>query len=349
MGVIGNTVDTLSNWAKSRDPSGKASAIVELLGQSNEILSHMRWQEGNGVMVNRTSVRIALPTVYTRQIGQAVAASTTREAQFDDTMAIIEAWCNVDVALANLQANAAAYRWNKAKAFFEAMSQEMAYLIFYGDATLDATQFNGLTPRYATITSSTALSAQNVIDGGGTASANTSMWLLTHDEEGFSGIFPVGTPAGLQHDDLGIVPLTVTAGYPSQLLKSYVDQFVWTGGIKVTDWRKNARIANIDVNNLVNETYATDLLKCMTKAYYRLPSISTPASTSGNPAMPLPSSGSRAFYCNRTVREMLEIQVLNKISNQLRYEDVDGRKVMMFKDAPIYNCDQLVNAEGRVT
>lgn len=350
MAVFGNTVDTLANWAKGRDPDGATAEIVELLDQSNEVNWDMAWAEGNMPLGNRTTVRVSLPNVYTRQLGQAVATSTSRVAQFDDTMAIIEAWNEVDCKLADLEGDTGAYRYNAMLPYFEAMSQEFAYLVFYGDTTVDPTQFFGLTSRYATLTAANAATSANVLNGGGTSSANASVWLVNHGRRGTLGIFPKGSPAGLQHEDLGKVPSTVAAGYPSRRLMVYADQYTWDCGLAVMDWRWNVRIANVDVNNLVNESGAADLLKLMIKACYRLPTVSFPQSGSGNPTSNLSKNmGRLVWYCCRTIREMLEIQAQNKLHPQLRWEEIDGRKVLTFKGFEIRNVDQLSIAEAQVT
>jgi hypothetical protein len=348
MAALATTVDTLINWAKMRDPDMKAAMIVELLNQSNEIIPDMRWMEGNLPLGNRTTVRVSLPTVYTRQIGQAVATSTSRSQQFDDSCAIIEAWNEVDCKLADLEADSGQYRFQQMLPYFEAMSQKFAYLFWYGDTTQDPTQFFGMSARYATVNTATAASAQNVIDCGGTGSVNGSMWLITHGERATTGIFPKGSKAGLQHQNLGMIPSTVTAGYPSQRLMVYADQYTWDAGVAVKDWRWNVRACNIDMTNLTTESGAADLLKTMAKMLYRLPSIGIPASTTGNPMSTITLPGSLAFYCNRTMREMLHIQALNKTSNQLTIETMDGQKVLTFLGIPIRNSDQLLSTEARV-
>lgn len=348
MAAVGNTVDTLANWAKSRDPNGSAAMIVELLNQSNEIISDVLWSEGNLPLGNRTSIRVKLPSVTTRQIGQGVATSTSREAQFDDAMSIIEAWNSVDCKLADLEADAGRYRLMKALPYFEAMSQEFAYLWFYGDSTQDPTQFFGMTPRYATMVAATAASAQNVINGGGSGSVNTSMWLITHGEKSCKGIFPRGSKAGLTHTNWGKQIEITTAGYPSTQLAVYKDQYEWDCGVALADWRWNVRICNIDTTNLTSQQGAADLFDLMTQAMYRLPSISTPASTTGNPMSDISIPGKTVWYCDRTARMNLERQANNKVSNQLTWENFNGVKQLTFKGIPIKNCDQLSNAEATV-
>ena len=63
----------------------------------------------------------------------------------------------------------------------------------------------------------------------------------------------------------------------------------------------------------------------------------------------LPSGGMKAWYTNRTIRKMLHIQILNKTNNQLSWETVNGKKVMVLGDIPVYNVDQLLNNEAMVS
>src|SRR4051812_19995117 len=99
--ALANTVDTLINWTKGRDPDLKAADIIEILNQSNEIIPYMLWEEGNGPLMNRTTIRTVLPTVSTRQVGAGIPASTSRTVQVDDAMALLDVMNEVDLVLAD--------------------------------------------------------------------------------------------------------------------------------------------------------------------------------------------------------------------------------------------------------
>ena len=102
MATIGATVLTLADWAKRLDPEGKVPAIVELLGQTNEMLTDMLWKEGNLPTGERVVVRTGLPTVAWRLLNQAVATSKSTTAQVDEATGMLEAWSEVDKDLAEL-------------------------------------------------------------------------------------------------------------------------------------------------------------------------------------------------------------------------------------------------------
>src|SRR5262245_19735725 len=175
MAGLGANVLTLADWAKRLDPDGKVPVIVELLAQTNEILLDMRWIEGNLPTGHRTTVRTGLPTVAWRLLNSGVTPSKSTTAQIDEQAGILEAWSEVDIDLAKLNGNVQAFRLSEARAFIEAMNQEMAQTLFYGNAGLAPEEFTGLSPRYS---STTAGNGSNVLSAGGVGSDNSSIWLI---------------------------------------------------------------------------------------------------------------------------------------------------------------------------
>lgn len=331
---IGANVLTLVDWAKRLDPDGKVPDIVEMLNQTNEVLEDMLWMEGNLATGHRTTVRTGLPAVAWRLLNNGVAPSKSTTAQLDEQAGMLEAWSEVDVELAKLNGNTPQFRLSEAQAFIEAMNQEMVSTLFYGNSGLASEEFTGLSPRYSSLA---AGNGRNIIDAGGTGSDNTSIWLVVWGNNTIHGIFPKGSKAGLEHNDLGIETVEVTNGIAGNRMRAYRDQWVWKCGIALRDWRYVSRIANIDVSNLVaNAGAQADLLVFLTKATWRI--INT-------------GMGRAAFYVNRTVGEFLDIQTQAavKAGGQLNYEVVNGRRIMSFRGIPIRTVDQLLLTEGRVT
>ncbi len=343
-----NTYDLVS-WAKMRGPSFQAETVIaELLSQSNEPVTDMLWMQGNLPTGHRITQRIGLPTTYTRQINQAVQVSRGQTAQVDEGMSIFESWAETDVDLLKLWDDQAAFLYLQSLGFYESLTQSWAKSFIYGDPSVDPTQFLGLAPRYSTVDSTKAANAQNVIDGGGTGSVNTSVWLITHAPMALHGIIPKGTPAGITHfmNEDQVLQTSTTVG--GTRLRVHQEQWQWKAGLALWDWRWCARLCNIDVTNLKNQAGATDLTEGIIDMLYRMPSIFTPPSTSGNPKTSLAIPGKQVIYCNRTVRAALHKQMLNKTNNQLTMEDWYGHKVMALAGIPIRNCDQILNSESRI-
>ncbi len=331
--VVGATVPTLIDQAKRTDPDGKIADIAELLTQTNEVLLDMPFMEGNLPTGHRTTVRTGLPTVAWRLLNAGTTPSKSTTAQIDEQCGLLEAWSEVDCKVANLNGNVGAFRLSEATSQIEAMTQEMASVLWYGNSGLNPEKFTGLSPRYG---SSTGGNAQNVILGGSSDTDNTSIWLIVWGPRTITGIFPKGSTAGLQHKDLGeqVVQTSATVGGGRML--AYQEQFVWENGIAVRDWRYAVRICNIDVSNLVAESSNADLQNKMNRAYHRIPNI---------------SAGRAAWYMNRTTFEMLDIQRREDVrtGGQLNYSVVDGVTTPMYKGIPIRRSDAILNTEALVS
>lgn len=333
MSTLAANVLTLADFAKRLDPSGKTSTIVELLSQNNGMLRDMLWMEGNLPTGHRTTVRTGLPNIYWRLLNQGVQPSKSTTAQVDEACGMLEAWSEVDCKLANLAGDVNQFRLSESVAFVEAMTQEFIQTFFYGNSSTAPEEFMGLSPRYSTISGAT--NAKNIIDGGGTQSDNSSIWLCAWGANSITGIFPKGSMAGLQHKDLGEVTVETTAGIAGSRMRAYQDQFQWDCGIALKDWRFVVRIPNIDISNLIAKSSAADLFDLMIKATHRLPSL-----TAGKPV----------FYMNRTVFQMLDIQRRDDVisGGQLTYSESDGLLIPRFRGIPIVVTDQLLETEARV-
>ncbi len=337
MAAVGSSVLTLLDFAKGLDPNGSIATVIELLSITNEILIDMPWAEGNLPTGNRTTVRTGLPTVAWRLLNQGVTPSKSTKAQIDEACGKLEAWSEVDCALAKLNGDIGAFRLSEAKAFIEAMNQEFASVLFYGNSGVNPEKFTGLSPRYGTLsTVAGTLGKQNIIDGGGTGAVNASVWLVVWGDTTIHGIYPKGSIAGLQHNDRGEQTVQTSTGIGTGRLLAYQEQFVWDCGIALKDWRYVVRLCNIDTTNLVAEVTPTDLQNKMIRMISRIPTL---------------ASGKACFYMNRTLFEMLDIQRREDVrtGGQLRYEVVDGRNEPQFRGIPIRRSDSLLNTEARVT
>lgn len=346
MATLGATPITLVDWAKVQDPNGQPARVAELLSQTNDIISDMIWQEGNLPTGHQTTVRTGLPSATWRLLNQGTAGSKSTSAQITEGCGILESWCEVDVALANLNGNAAAFRMQEGKAHLEAMNQEFAQTLFYGNAGTAPEEFNGFATRYSTL-------GQNCITGGGSGSDNSSIYLVGWGPLSVHGVFPKGSAAGLQHYDYGEVTIETSAGIQGSRLRVYQDKWEWKPGLAVRDWRYVVRVANIDISALTAESSAANLLKLMTRSIYRIPSLTGGTTQDGDFVGCRP-----AFYMNRTCLEMLDIQRHNVMSGfssgttytggSIKYEDVDGKQVPFFRNIPVRICDQLTETEATV-
>lgn len=325
MAVIGSSVATLADVAKRLDKDGKIDKIVELLQDTNEILDDMLFQEGNLPTGHKTTIRTGLPEAAWRLLNYGVQPSKSRTAQITDTCGMLEAYAEVDKALADLNNNTAEFRLSEDRAYLQAMNKNMAHTLFYGDTSVNPERFMGLAPRYSTLDKGVD-SSENIVDAGGTGSANTSIWLVAWGANTLHGIYPKGSKAGFQHKDLGEVTLEDANKGKYQ---GYRTHYKWDIGLTVRDWRYAVRIANLDLATITD----ADLINAMIEASEILPDENL---------------GRPVFYMNRKVRSRLRKARLNKENVRLTFDNVEGKKVTMFDEIPVRRCDALVNTEARI-
>lgn len=331
MATLAGNALTLADWAKRKDPDGKVAAIVEMLSQTNEMLDDMLFVEGNLPTGHRTTVRTGLPATAWRLLNQGVQPSKSSTAQIDEACGILEAWCEVDKELADLNGNTSAFRLSEAQAFIESMNQEMQQTILYGNGSTAPEEFTGLSARYSSLS---AANAQNIINAGGAGADNMSVWLVCWGANSVHGIFPKGSMAGLEHNDFGEVTVETTAGIAGTRLRAYQDQWIWRSGIALRDWRYAVRACNIDVSDLVAKSGA-DLIDILIKMIHRLPNM---------------NYGRCAFYMNRTAMQMLDIQKRDDAAAAgMSYAEADGKIVYTFRGVPIRKVDQLIETESVVS
>lgn len=328
MATLGATELTILDWVNRKDPNGSIAVIAEILSQSNEMLMDIPFVEGNLPTGHRTTIRSGLPSTTWRMLNYGVQPSKSQTVQVDDACGMLEAWSSVDKDLADLNGNTAPFRLSESRAFIESMGQEAAQTLIYGNSSTAPAEFTGLAPRFNSLS---ADNGQNIISAGGTGADNTSIWFIVWGPDTCHGIFPKGSVAGLQHEDLGLESVQdANNGW----YRAYQDHYQWKLGLTVRDWRYVVRIANIDVSNLVAQSSAADLIDEMIRAMNRVPSMSV---------------GKPCFYVNRTVKTMLAIQALDKSNAALSIEQAVNQVRVSFMGIPIRLSDQIIEAEAQIT
>ncbi len=323
---------TLADLAKRMDPEGKVDQIVEILNETNEVLDQMVWIEGNLPTGHRSTIRTGLPQPTWRKLYGGVQPSRSTTVQVTDNTGMLEAYAEVDKALADLNGNQAAFRLSEDRAHIEGMNQEFASTLFYGNEGTEPEAFTGFAPRFNSLA---AENGDNILSGGGAGADNTSIWLIVWGANTCHGIYPKGSTAGLKSDDKGQVTIEDVDGSGGRM-EAYRTHYLWKCGLTVRDWRYVVRIANIDVSALNKDPSVSgaDLIDLMTQALELVPQL---------------SMGRAAFYANRTVASVLRRQTVTKVAGAtLAMEEVGGRRVTTFDGVPLYRCEAILNSEAAV-
>ncbi|MCP5056178.1 MAG: hypothetical protein GY937_05555 [bacterium] len=238
----------------------------------------------------------------------------------------------VDERLLKLSKNEGAVRLSEAQAYLEAMAQEVDTKVFYGNSASDPEEFMGLAPRFNDLS---APNGGQIIDAGGTGSDNTSIWMVAWGGNQTQLLYPQGTMAGVQREDMGRQRVEDDDGNPFYAKE---EMFTWHVGLAVKDWRYVTRIANIDVSDL--KAGSVQLFDFMRKAYWRMQSRRIPG-------------GRVAIYANRDVLEALDALSTNAGASdsfvRLTPMEIEGREVSSYRQMPLRESDALLNTEARVT
>ena len=281
----------------------------------------------------RSTIRTGLPGVTWRKLYGGVQPTKSTTAQVTDSCGMLEAYAEIDKALADLNGNTAAFRMTEDRAFLEAMNQQMATTLIYGNEGTQPEAFTGLAPRFNA--KSGAVNGENVILGDGVGTDNTSIWLVCWGPNTVHGIYPKGSTAGFYMEDKGQVTVENIDGSNGRM-EAYRTHYRWDLGLVVRDWRYVVRIANIDKSALTkNAASGSDLIDLMAQACELIPSA---------------GMGNMAFYGSRLIRSFLRRQITNKVAaSTLTMEEVSGRKVVAFDGIPFRRLDALAADEALVS
>lgn len=347
MSILTTAWPTLLDVARRLDPDGKIARIAEILAQYNEVLDDIPWIEGNLPTGHKTTVRATIPTPTWRLINQGVVPVKSQSNQITESCGMMEAYSEIDYALAQLNGNTPEWRMSEDAAVLEGMNQMLSSTLIYGDTSVNPERFVGLAARYYTYLTSGSAPVQsdgpqfNVIDGKGTGSDNTSIWLVGWGEDTVHGIYPKGSKAGLTMEDLGKQTL-LDSNTPQGRYEGYRTHFKWDCGLSVRDWRYVVRTCNIDASDLATASDASDtsgnIMKYMSQMIDKIP----------------PSGRSRmVFYMNQATRAMLRVKILNKGNTWLDISDwVDGRQMprptLQFQGIPVRRVDSITNTEAHI-
>ena len=331
MATLGNSFVDLIDVYKQQDGKGQFVPIIEILMELNPMLDDAIAVECNKGTTHLHTVRAGLPSVTWGKLYQGIPNSKGRTTQVEDTTGFVEGLSTIDERLLQLSTNEGAVRLSEAQAYLESMSQEVATKIIYGNSSSDPEEFMGLAPRFNDLNAS---NGGQIIDAGGIGADNTSIWFVTWGDNQCNLLYPKGTQAGVQREDMGRQRVQDGSG---NAYYAKEEKFTWHIGMAVKDWRYVSRIANIDVSEMAGGSVA--LYDFMRKAYYKLQSRRV-------------AGGKMAIYCNRDVLEALDALATNAGASdsfiRLRTMEIEGKEVTTYRGIPIRETDAVINTEARV-
>lgn len=344
MATIGNSYLGLIDAMRAGD-RGDLADVAEVLSRMSPVYRNAFFVEANKGAQHEHSIRTGLPSVTWGRLYQGIPQSKSSRAIVTDSTGFVEGLSTVDTRLLEISKNAAALRLQEGDTFIEAIAQEVETGIFYNDVVTTPEKFKGLAARYNV--SGGAGAGNQIVKAGGSGSDNTSVWFVGWGERGTHLIHPEGTKAGLERQDKGEQRVTDASGNPYYVKEELFRQHI---GVAVRDWRMNARIANIDVSDLI--AGSVDIYKYMRQAYYKLAHRWSTSMTNKDGTFNTNASleGRTVIYMNRTVLEALDAAGTNSSNGalQLKTTELEGREVPTYRGIPIEVTDALLNTEAAV-
>lgn len=332
MATLASSFPDLIELYKLKDGNGQYVEVIEMLSEMNPILEDALAMECNKDTEHLHTVRKGLPSVSWGKLYKGIPNSKSGTAQVTDTTGFVEGLSTVDTRLLKLAGdNGAKLRLSEATGYIEAMNQEIASKMFYGNSADDPEEFMGLAPRFNDLN---AANGGQIIDAGGTGSDNTSIWFVTWGDNQCHTLYPKGTKAGINREDKGEQNVTDEDG---NTYFAKMELFEWHIGLAVKDWRYVSRIANIDVSEL--KAGNVDIYGYMRRAFYALQNRRV-------------AGGRLAIYCNTDVLEALDAEGTNSGASdnfvRLKPMEIQGKEVLTYRGIPLRETDALLNTEARV-
>ena len=334
MATVGNLAVTLNDWRARTSPDGTIDYIVETLAQSNPILQHMLWMEGNLPTGNQTTQRTSIPTPTLRRINRGAdnVKSTTR--QITDTCSMLEARSEIDIELLALQPDKEAFRRSEDSAIMEGFAQTMAKYTIYGDSDSNPDEFNGLAVRYNSLTGSKGDAGYQVISAGtGGTNTNTSAWLVGWGERTVAGIYPKNSQAGLKMRDLGEQTVEDADGKKFQAVSTL---FNWKAGLAVRDLRQIASVRNIDVSTLkgMTSTNKVAMIENFIYAKNRVRNL---------------DAGKFQWYLSDSMYTFLETYLIDKNNVHVTRQELMGKPPQIYLSGiPVFKLDAISETEAKL-
>lgn len=324
-------VDALKE--SSSDDDLVAGEVIELLRETNAVLEDAQAVPCNLGVRHRTITRTGLPSVAWGKLYQGITQSKSATQQVEDTTGFLEALADIDKRLLDLYSNPDEARLAESRAFLEALNQEMASVLFYGDSSVDPEKFTGLAPRFSSLSAGTG---GQIVSAAGAGSDNTSIWFIDWHPQACQLLYPAHTAAGIVREDKGEQRVLDDNNLPFYVME---DLYRWHCGLTVRDWRRLARVANIDVSNM--QAGSVDMFAYMRKAYWKRNRHRG-------------EGGRQVIYCNSDVMEALDAQSTPTTGTsasyvRLRPMEVDGFEVMGYRGMPLRQVDAILNTESAVS
>lgn len=325
MAALGIYNPTLLDLASKMAPDGTIATVAELLTLQNDILLDATVMEGKLNTGDENVVRTGIGGATWKKMYGFIQPDKATQAKVVDSCGMLRRYSEIDCDLARMSGDVQKFVLDESYPAIEAMNQEMASTLIYGNESTEPEAFTGIAPRF---NSTSAKNARNILKSGTTP--DTSIILVDWAPQSVFMCYPKGSQAGLKHQDFGEVGKTDSNG---AILQVYRSLFSWDLGLVVKDWRHIVRI-QYDASEVVATGATGPVLRdLMAKAIRRIPT----------------RMGRLAFYMNTDSLDAFDLQCNGNPNLAFKSViDAQGTAVDTFRGVPVRRTDALLSTETAI-
>lgn len=347
MAIKGSIATNLVDLNSSRPDAETGEVLINMLEETHELLSDLKWRNCNMGAVHKTSIVTALPEAHMRRLYRGFKVSKGGRAQITEDTGMAGTSCLIDYKEYELEGKSANWMAQNSNEGMEALSYLVARELFYGDRDINPESVNGLAKRLGKCNGTDKLSAAyNVIsamDISTTTKANavaaltdlTSIYAVGHGDRGFFGLVPVNGSSTIKMTTVGEDGKNLEADEAGDKFPAIQVLLEMDFGCCLHDFRFAARLANISVAALEKgATNFIDLWDKLTRLYHKIRKHK--------------KSANWAFYVNSELFTYLDLQAQQKVSPTLTYQTIDGQEILAFRGIPIKEDEAIKVGEAFV-
>ncbi len=338
---VGGTLATLIENAKLNNQHGGVLPVLDILAKATPIWQNAYWEQGNQPLGEMTVRTVGRPSASIRRVNQAIEPGKATFAQ------VTEGVCEF-ASLSKIDDSVLLGFTNKMQARAELIMQHPLTLaemveesLIYGAASDGLGESDGFMARpELSAIGSHCLNADPASTSGG--SVYGSMILTYWGPQTTKLIYPMGTIAGVEHKDFGLVLSPTEAGTAGAELPMWKDWFKVHCGLSIKNPLYTARVANIIRTDLVGVT-GTQALNAYTSNVVYKAAIAMQR-------IPLAKLGTPRWIMPRGFAEGLAIQYMATANaNVWQRRDINGQPVDFLHGIAIDPSDVMTFTEAEVT
>lgn len=341
-----STLTDVINSYSSSDARAQFVKPAKVLARACPLLEFLPFVPANNMLFNVARRTDYLDVPSTRRFNEAAVVTSSKNTNITDDIAMWESWSVEDAAFVDIQPDPAMYMSDQLDNKVQGFHQKLEATLFYGSPATDVGGIKGLATRINNLESlpnGDGTWPANAYNGGVVAGNATSIWALEMGKDKVQGLYPMGTPGGLEINPLGKIPwmmATALSGVlgQSKAMLANVTQVKWSLGLQIVDERCVQRIANTNPTALQSGGFDENIL---IQALGNLPGAGNAPGT--------------VVLVNRAILNEMNIRAVSQKTNGYYTQDMEtgdiwgSRRITRFQGIQVVMAEKISNSETIIT